>query len=495
MLRPCAFGVVIFLGAAACSEAPSREDNASAGDVQVEWTYPTAPRQSDGTYDYVGLIDKRFRRGLTPAKNAMVPMIKALGPEVIPEQIREAYLKALGIDALPVEGDYFEPFDGDFEQLDATYEPWRREDAPAVAKWLDEQAAPLALAVEASEKPRFYSPIATAEPPRRALGIRAPHLAHPLTVGRALVSRAMLRWGEGDQMTALADLDAASALGLRVCEGPSVVENLVGLAIWARADLGLRAAAMSGDAGRDELAAMLEARLNRDVPRHPMRATAEFERLSVLDSVKAIAEGWEAPLLWHEPLRVPRQYRRVTDWAKVMAAVSGEFDRMIEVMSIENWPKRQRAAEGLEARWQAREARVKRLWEKEAGRLKLTPNPAQNEKRVTEAVTELLLHKLFPTILRAEELHRRSLVDGDLTVLTIALQQYHAEHGAYPDDLAILSPKYLKETPVDRFSDESLKYRVEGEGFALYSVGRDTEEDSDQSAFLSDDIVVRHNAD
>jgi hypothetical protein len=52
-----------------------------------------------------------------------------------------------------------------------------------------------------------------------------------------------------------------------------------------------------------------------------------------------------------------------------------------------------------------------------------------------------------------------------------ALELYRRAHGAYPADLATLAPSYLPALPEDPFSGDPLVYRVETEGYTLYSVG------------------------
>ena len=59
----------------------------------------------------------------------------------------------------------------------------------------------------------------------------------------------------------------------------------------------------------------------------------------------------------------------------------------------------------------------------------------------------------------------------NLATLALALASYHANHGKYPKALAELIPKYLAMIPKDAFSDGDLHYRLDGDGYLLYSVG------------------------
>ena len=51
------------------------------------------------------------------------------------------------------------------------------------------------------------------------------------------------------------------------------------------------------------------------------------------------------------------------------------------------------------------------------------------------------------------------------------MASYRADHGTYPAKLADLAPVYVVEVPKDIFDDSDLHYRLEGNGYLLYSVG------------------------
>jgi len=59
----------------------------------------------------------------------------------------------------------------------------------------------------------------------------------------------------------------------------------------------------------------------------------------------------------------------------------------------------------------------------------------------------------------------------------LALSTCKDETGSYPGRLSALAPTFLDEVPLDPYSDEPLIYRREGEGFVVYSVGYDGEDD------------------
>ncbi len=74
---------------------------------------------------------------------------------------------------------------------------------------------------------------------------------------------------------------------------------------------------------------------------------------------------------------------------------------------------------------------------------------------------------------------------------------YHADRGAYPAKLSDLVPKYVEQVPKDIFNDSDLRYRLEGQGYLLYSVGVNGKDDGAKSYDDRktnedwDDLVVR----
>lgn len=65
----------------------------------------------------------------------------------------------------------------------------------------------------------------------------------------------------------------------------------------------------------------------------------------------------------------------------------------------------------------------------------------------------------------------------DLCRVVLALKAYKYEQGQYPDNLAELQPTLDWQLPEDVFSGRPFIYRRQGEGFLLYSLGRDLDDD------------------
>jgi hypothetical protein len=81
-------------------------------------------------------------------------------------------------------------------------------------------------------------------------------------------------------------------------------------------------------------------------------------------------------------------------------------------------------------------------------------------------------------------------VRADLTRISFAMIAYKADKAQYPETLAALWPKYLKVVPGDRFTGKPLKYARKGDGYVVYSVGKNLKDDGGDDEDRND-IVIR----
>jgi hypothetical protein len=65
----------------------------------------------------------------------------------------------------------------------------------------------------------------------------------------------------------------------------------------------------------------------------------------------------------------------------------------------------------------------------------------------------------------------------DTLKLAVALKMYEEEHNRYPESLSSLQPDIISEIPVDPFTGNDYIYRLEGNGFILYSLGPNQKDD------------------
>jgi len=72
----------------------------------------------------------------------------------------------------------------------------------------------------------------------------------------------------------------------------------------------------------------------------------------------------------------------------------------------------------------------------------------------------------------------------------LACKIYRNQNGRYPADLAALVPGILPEVPVDPFTGKPLVYRLEGEGFIVYSLGSNEKDDGGRMTFEMTKLIM-----
>ena len=76
--------------------------------IARDTTCLTGPINPDGTVNYVAALNDMLSKGVTRENNAALPLLQALGPEMInPPRLRLTVLKQLDVEALPEEGECF----------------------------------------------------------------------------------------------------------------------------------------------------------------------------------------------------------------------------------------------------------------------------------------------------------------------------------------------------------------------------------------------------
>src|SRR5262249_25408385 len=111
---------------------------------------------------------------------------------------------------------------------------WTAKEHPDFAGWLEANARPLALTVEATKRPKYYSPMVLAKSWEGSAGLihaLLPAVQKCRGLANALAARAILRLGEGKYDEAWQDFLACHRLGRLIGRGGFVIESLVGIAI------------------------------------------------------------------------------------------------------------------------------------------------------------------------------------------------------------------------------------------------------------------------
>lgn len=537
---------------AAVPEAVPRRDDGSAKPsrklrvrvtISKETTAITEPLRDDGYPDYIAALNRIASQGVTPENNAAVLLWRAFGPKEISVEVRERFFALLGVPVLPEQGDYFIPIDefaeahpelvpkvgkapreetaegegadeeaGEpdesarvWEAYNAALErPWTARQSPLMSAWLEANAKPLDLLVEASRRPKCYNPLVATDSDPMLIGVLLPAARQSREAARLLRIRAMLGVGEGNLDAAWEDLLAMHRLARLQGRGQTIIDTLVCLSIdgaacdadaWMLASRRLSAAAALKM--REQLRAIpIEPRMidRIDIGERWMYCdgvcyVVRTGRPQVLALLAADTENGGL----FERIR-DQLVCAAIDWDTVLRMGNEWYDRMVEAGRRETWAQRREAFDEID-----RELREHPVRSKDPKRLALAflQNPRQAPSKMFGEMFAALMLPPMKHVCAAEQrgIARRAVLETGF-----ALAAYRTDERKYPARLDQLVPKYVDRVPEDRFSGASLVYRPKSKGYVLYSVGPNMQDDGGRgledregadNAGEWDDIVLR----
>ncbi len=551
-----AFLVVLIYSSTSLSNEPILESSAVKSDsggkrpkitISKETTYLTGPLRADGTVDYLAALNRRCSEGVTPENNAAVPFWRAVGPKSLDKKIRKRFFELLGIEELPEEGEYLVSFNVDIlldngdkkpnvdglEDNSAAKEavkqyhrmrtaPWKSEDCPQYSALLKRNGKLLDAIVDGTRRPRFYLPTVPEEDNILTNICISSSIVPPVReVTWQLMARAMLHLGEGNAVEAWRNILACHRFARHVSRRPLVLDRMIAMSLVQ--DLRPIAALVRSPDNSSAQIGEFQSQFS-DLPL--MSQTTEVwhfgERIFSLSFLMDIAIHKDKSLMFklshslsqfcdEEGKRQLRAFNELAidervDWNEVFRLENIRLDQVCEAVAQPSYRKRIESCELLEREWADA---AKRATDEELSRRSRASDktsPAVKAQRLLYILhgSDLLGHSYTGSV-RAEEFFEMRM---DLIVLAFALERYRIDRGEYPKSLNDLKQGYIDTIPKDRFADNELRYRPEGDQYLLYSVGFNgkddggrnfTEEHDDWSDYESateeeksrDDIAIR----
>ncbi len=477
-------------------------------EVGLETTYVTGPLDDEGYVDYLAVINAKAKRGVTPENNGAVLYWQAMGPEYGPlaPDWQKIFYGEIGMEVPPEEGDYLEPFNdfvsGDWVPLEELADqesdekfdeegagldaerssddlwdrraelmntPWSTEDDPAMARWIARNDSSLDKFIEGTRRSHFYVPLIRVDPPAQPTEPHPPVLhaeeyGHKLLeVSRALATRAMFRVGSGQYEAAWQDTLAAMRLTRQSASDKSLVHALVNVAQFQIALQTIPPLLHEGQLSIEQIRSM-QREFDEVAHRASISQALDWgERIGQLDMMQAM-DRYTQPL----SRRVPRGG---LDWNFILRSTNERIDRMVTTVAAyeANTPLPEDPLDIEEVHaWAKRVFSFSNCWK----------YPFSRNRR-SEIWRDMLQAMIFPAIITSYSTVLEVDNADRQTRVAFALSLFRAEHGQYPESLDALVPIYLKAVPSDRWDadEKPMRYRREGDGYVVYSVGRDAEDD------------------
>jgi hypothetical protein len=107
-----------------------------------------------------------------------------------------------------------------------------------------------------------------------------------------------------------------------------------------------------------------------------------------------------------------------------------------------------------------------------------TPWKLYNDKAALSANTNPWIENIAPAIAQSTAIEYLSRAEIQALITTLSILRYNSDKNGYPETLSqLIMAGYLKELPKDPFSDKPLVYKQAEQGFILYSLGGDFDDD------------------
>jgi hypothetical protein len=318
---------------------------------------------------------------------------------------------------------------------------WRSE----MESLLGRNTACLRLVEQASRIPDCAFPVNWNGGPEEA---KMPHLARFREAARLLGGRAVLLAHAGKGDDALAQCETILRVADHAHRDPTLVPALVAWAIRG-IDVDVAESVLSVTDSSPEVCRALQGGVARVDQKAELVGALRGER--VMDSVWVHA-------------KVRRIWENVGTWASYVGQTETNvaeykflrmMDEQTDALALD-WPESYRRAKGVSDHFEHRS------W-----------YPG-----------EWINGMVFPVAARALEADERIQARLDGLQIALALKQYKAQNGVYPDSLARLRSAGF-DIPRDRFTGKEFVYRREGAGFLIYSLGPDMDDDNGRD-FLKD---------
>ncbi len=470
--------------------------------VSEETTRITEPLKANGLVDYVAAVNNKLREGVTPENNAMVLYVRAFGPAEIDVAARGAFFEKLGIEPLPVTGEYLLGIHEYLAELpageeapteermyadrdEAMQQPWSAMDKPHLARWLEKNEKPLALVVEGTKRPRCYTPLVGDS----LIATLLPTLGPIREAAWQLTTRAMLRVSQGEFEAAYDDLVAVDRLAEHASSGPTLIDMLVGIATDAMAQKCWVAFLQNEKLPEPLLARSLEHFAARAPQPRFTEKIEPMERYMYLDAVQGIAtEEMDLSVIGGGLEGILPRVRSFIDWNETLKQGNEMYDKLLAAARIAD-PVERKAAE--EAFFEEVQKMAEPPGILEMARLVLDPDRSKKIGRRMGGVFNALLLPAFSAVDRAEF---RGVAGDELVQLTGLLEQYRRKHESYPETLAALAEAFPA-APLKHSRDGGeYQYRRTEGGYTLWRLGSDpaaaVSDAGDAMEFAADNMVI-----
>jgi hypothetical protein len=353
----------------------------------------------------------------------------------------------------------FTPFAGDSELFDAAMKGDPAAfNAPEFQGWLDGNQEALRSFRAGAHLP--FAGFPALSQGGDMIGILLPNLAPLRGLSRVAVAESRRQIANGDPHGAIGTLADTLAAGANTGNGPTLIENLVGVAMQALASRELMdvMASHGGELNFAQVAFAVESAYR---PVRPLDESVQFERAMFMDTIQRMFTVDPVSGKFEPDVQKIRELQGL--------AAGGETDPVDNVMQTM----------GLATiDYDATLAEANRMYDRMAAAARRPFGEARGEflamERELEQTSNPMLKMLTPAFSRAHLVKTRAEAQRRASILLANIKAYEQQTGAPPESLDVFAGRDYAQDP---FTGQPYIYRRTADGFVLYSAGANGTDD------------------
>lgn len=338
---------------------------------------------------------------------------------------------------------------------------WSGEQFPPLANWLTENDAALDLLVEASQKPRFFSPSPDflLDPNTPVFSRSFEHAILALNAVQSLAARSMHRLATEQHEAAWNDALACWQLGQKIGNDRPINELLAGLGIRQsahRATLSI----LDSPTLPKELAIQIQTDLASLAPALDVASSVDFyDRVAMLDTMLRHLSGRLGGV--EDQSRIKLQYGTGVNLNVALETGNRFYDQLVAALAMSD----------DEDRFAAIQKPYNELEDRSEKTIGRQIRSILSRKARSEVMGDFYLGLMAPATSALVAAWERDHAYLLLTQVAAALAIYRTEHGEYPPSFeALAANKQLSNIPNDPYVVAPFKYERRGKGYLLYSL-------------------------
>ena len=365
------------------------------------------------------------------------------------------------------------------------------EDKKLIGKWLDDNKEALDLVIKGSQKPYYWQKYTNKENTSEMLRVLMPNLSEFKRLVHALRWRVWLNTEKGRYEDAFSDLICCYKVGQHLRGDKTLIEQLVGIAIEALSVHTIRDILGKHQLDSVELAP-LQVQLGEAISDKGFVISFKVEKLFVYDEIQRCFTAGENGHLIPKRITMLKSLGsgpRPRNYLEEFLYVFSDLDILKKVTyMIFLHPDKQETLDVANNFYDYCE----QLSKKSA--VQMYEETDDIDERMKKLFSDnVFMEAMTPALRKVIMISHRLPADLNSIFAIVAILRYKQDKGDYPDTLEeLVTSGYLKQLPMDPYSDKPLVYKKTDEGFLLYSVGLNFKDDSGQIARDDEGKIKRY---